>query len=366
MVGLELGSIPAMRQLRSPSSRQRPPLTAWVWGVESLWPKPEPFPAVYSTLAPQAIADFVAEHYPIDAPQACHFWHRGLSDVYLLETRAESYIFRVSHRHWRSSAEIKFELDWLAFLAQRGLPVSPPLPSGAGQIHSTLNASEGSRYGALFPSAPGSVAIGDLNITQAWILGETVAHLHRESQSFASEGRRSALTTFHLVDDSLRTLAPFLHAQPEDWGYLTATSLQIKAKLRHLPTEPPYWSVCWGDPHSGNVHFTADNRPTLFDFDQCGAGWRAFDVAKFLQVALQTGLCRSVRDAFLKGYQSVSPLEAVELDALRALTQAAYLWSWSIQVNTLKWNDYSRLGGNYFSQRLCRLKQLGSRDCQLF
>lgn len=366
MVGLAFGPIPTMQQLRSPAFFQRPSPQPWTFDWDSFWPKPEPLPTVCSTLAPAAVADFVAQSYAVEAPQACHFWHRGLSDVYLLETRGEPYIFRVSHRHWRSLGEIKFELDWLTFLAQRGLPVSAPLPSRSRQAYSTLNAPEGSRYGALFPSAPGSVAVGDLNITQAWILGETVARLHRESQSFASEGRRSALTTFHLVDEPLRTLAPFLHSQPEDWRYLTATSLQIKAKLRHLPTEPPYWSVCWGDPHSGNVHFTADNQPTLFDFDQCGAGWRAFDAAKFLQVALQTGLCRSVRDAFLKGYQSVSPLEAVELDALQALTQAAYLWSWSIQVNTLKWNDYSRLGGNYFSQRLCRLKQLGSRDCQLF
>ncbi|WLT40042.1 hypothetical protein NON20_10690 [Synechocystis sp. B12] len=27
----------------------------------------------------------------------------------------------------------------------------------------------------------------------------------------------------------------------------------------------------------------------LFDFDQCGMGWRAFDIAKFLQVSMQSG-----------------------------------------------------------------------------
>ena len=52
-----------------------------------------------------------------------------------------------------------------------------------------------------------------------------------------------------------------------------------------------------------NVHFTEDNQITLFDFDQCGYGWRVFDIAKFLQVSLSAGIKREIRDAFLAGYQ---------------------------------------------------------------
>ena len=130
--------------------------------------------------------------------------------------------------------------------------------------------------------------------------------------------------------------------------------------------EEPYWGICWGDPHSGNVHFTEDNQMTLFDFDQCGYGWRAFDIGKFLQVSLQSGLSRKVRDAFLEGYQTIETLSQIELSSLQAFTQTAYIWSWAICLNTMKMHNYSRLDPFYFSHRLERLKRLKSGDWQLF
>lgn len=356
-----------MQPLRSFSTAPEPAtLINWDTGNPLFLSPPDTFPVVCSSLAPHALSHFVFAHYDIEVPRACRFWHRGLSDVYWLETWGNNYILRISHHHWRTQSEIEFELEFLLFLSQRGLPVAAPLRSQQGHFYLTLNAPEGPRYGALFPVAPGSVAIGDLNPTQANILGQTLAQLHLQSQDFTSYARRSPLTPFYLIDESLHILAPFLEQRQEDWQYLINTSLYLKNRFKCLPTNEPYWGVCWGDPHSGNVHFTADNQPTLFDFDQCGQGWRAFDVAKFLQVSLQTGLCRAVREAFLKGYQSLTPLSPLEIDCLQALTQTAYLWSWGIQVNALQLNDYSRLSPNYFSQRLGRLKQLGSPDWQLF
>jgi hypothetical protein len=44
------------------------------------------FPVVYSTLDAHALAALAFSNYPIDVSKSCQFWHRGLSDVYLLET----------------------------------------------------------------------------------------------------------------------------------------------------------------------------------------------------------------------------------------------------------------------------------------
>ncbi|ACK69445.1 aminoglycoside phosphotransferase [Gloeothece citriformis PCC 7424] len=326
----------------------------------------EVFPVLSSLLAPEALSNLVLCHYDIDIPTSCHFWHRGLSDIYVLETLSNLYILRISHHHWRSKIEIDFELELLDYLYQCKIPVSAPLKTKDGYLSLEINAPEGKRYAVLFPYAPGQIALGDFNCTQSYLLGQTLAKLHQTSTHFSPLAYRNPLTPDYLLERSSDTIAPFLHHRHEDLQFLIKTIQEIKQQLNLLPTHAPYWGICWGDPHSGNVHFTSDNQMTLFDFDQCGYGWRAFDIAKFLQVSLQTGLSRKVRDAFIDGYQSCELLSAVELETLQALTQTAYIWSWAISLNSAKHYDYSRLDRYYFSQRLERLKRLKSKDWQLF
>lgn len=324
------------------------------------------FPVIYSTLDPQALSSLIEQNYNIKVSKNCQFWHRGLSDVYLVETLTKSYIFRISHHHWRSRSDIHFELNLLNFLGENNLPVSAPIKTQENNFYVEIDAPEGKRYSALFPFAPGNVPLGDLNINQSFLLGQTVAQLHQTSSKFSSFIQRKPLTLNYLLDDSLQIIAPFLQNKVCDLHYLIDAIAQLKDHIKNLPMEAPYWGICWGDPHSGNVHFTDENKITLFDFDQCGYGWRAFDIGKFLQVSLQSGLSRTVRDAFLKGYQTVETLSEIELSCLQALTQTAYIWSWAICLNTAQMHNYSRLDTFYFSHRLERLKRLKSADWQLF
>ncbi len=319
---------------------------------------------IYSTLAPQAVIEQVRSAYPIEPVKSCYFWLRGLSDVYLIETHHNQFIFRISHCQWRSKADIEFELSVLDFFHQRCLPVAYPLRTINDQLSIELDAPEGKRYASLFIYAPGAVAIGDLNTVQATKLGETVAKLHQAGLDFCCEEDRTPLTLNHLLDDSWQTIAPFL--KDSNQGYVEDAIEHIKHQLSDFPQTPPYWTICWGDPHSGNAHFTQDNQVTLFDFDQCGYGWRSFELAKFRQVALNTGISRSVRESFLNGYLRVSSVSEFELAAVPVLTQTAHLWAWSISLTYALRHNYSRLDEGYFSVRLEQLKKLKSPDWQLF
>jgi len=239
------------------------------------------FPVIYSTLTSEALVSRVLPCYEIGAVTRCQFWNRGLSDVYVLETPTKPYILRVSHAHWRSKSDIDFELELLEFLRQRHIPVAYPLRTQNNQLSVEINAPEGKRYAALFIYAPGRVPLGDLTPTQAQILGETVAKLHVAAADFRSSAQRQLLTLDYLLDNSWQIIAPFLHHKSQDLAYLGDAIAQIKHQLQDFPQEPPFWGICWGDPHSGNAHFTPDNQITLFDFDQCGYGWRIFEIAKF-------------------------------------------------------------------------------------
>jgi Ser/Thr protein kinase RdoA (MazF antagonist) len=326
----------------------------------------EVFPVVYSTLASPAIASLVVSNYPIGKVVSCQFWHRGLSDVYIIQTPLRPYILRVSHHHWRSKAEIDFELELLDFWRQRQLPIAYPLRTHHQSLSVEVNAPEGKRYAALFPYAPGEVALGDFNPTQSLLLGKTLAKLHHTSSEFQASVNRQPLSLEYLFDRSFDAIAPFLQHRHTDLDYLNQAIAESKDKLAHFPQNPPFWAICWGDPHSGNTHFTPDNQITLFDFDQCGYGWRIFDIAKFWHVALRTGISRQVREAFLEGYQAVAPLTEKELAVLQTFTQAAHLWSWSISIHAASFYNWCQLDDSYFSRRLEQFKRLASRDWQLF
>jgi Ser/Thr protein kinase RdoA (MazF antagonist) len=322
------------------------------------------FPITYSTLAPQALVDRILSRYEVGKIVSCVFWMRGLSDIYLVETCDRRYVLRVSHAHWRSRAEIEFELELLAFLHKNYIPVAYPLRTEDGQLAIEITAAEGKRYASLFTYADGKVAVGDLNKFQAQRLGETLARLHNVAQNFQCPADRPHLTINYLLDDSLRDLSPFLPNSAR--LYVNEAIAHIKEQICELPKKFPIWSVCWGDPHSGNVHFTEKDEITLFDFDQCGYGWRSFDIAKFLQVTLQAGISPSVRKAFLHGYQSMQPLDNIELECLQPLMQVAQIWSWAISVKSAIVHNHSKLDDSYFQHRLEHFKMLRSPDWKPF
>lgn len=333
------------------------------WEIDS---SSKMFPVVYSILSPHALVSMLETHYDLGEVRRCQFWHRGLSDVYLVDIGNSPYILRVSHHHWRSQSEVAFELEFLDFLHHHQLPIAYPLKTNQNKLFIEINAPEGHRYLTLFTYANGTVVLGDFTQAQSHLLGKTVARIHQVSQGFDTHFKRQALTLDHLLDDSLAVIVPFLQPRPQELQDLLEIATQIKDNLADLPMNSPYWSVCWGDPHSGNVHVSENNQMTLFDFDQCGYGWRMFDVAKFFQVSMQSGLNRNVRTSFLQGYQEITPITDQEQDCLQTLTQTAYIWSWAISLNATRFYDYCRLDNGYFRQRLERLKSLRSSNWLLF
>ncbi len=321
------------------------------------------FPVNYSTLCPSTLISQVLTRYAIGSIQNCQMWKRGLSDIYLVETMRDSYILRVSHAHWRSASDIEFEMALLEFLHQHHIPVAYPLRTIDNHLAIALNAPEGTRYATLTIYAPGQIPLGDFNREQSHKLGETVAQIHQAAAQFQPHHTRRDLNLEYLLDESITHILPHL---PNITAIeeLQETRDLLHRQLAVLPQTFPFWVICWGDPHSGNVHFTADQFPTLFDFDQCGYGWRAFDVAKFLQMAVCSGMSYIVRDAFLAGYQTIQSLTDIEMAALTPLTQVAHLWRWAISLNDALRNESSRLDNYYFLNRVGQLKMLGNQDWQ--
>lgn len=317
-------------------------------------------PVIHSIPSGEALIATVLLNYPIGKPNTCQLYKRGLNDTYLVETEQERYILRVYRKGWRSKEEIDFELELLTFLHEQNQPVAYPIKRQDG-ITTEIPAPEGKRYAALFSYAPGKAVNEKLDSIQSQRLGEVLAIIHQTLDNFNSSFSRPHFNNEYLLDRSMQAIAPLYKHRSIDIDYLQAQIEQIKRQLENLklPNSAPAYGICVGDVHSGNAHFTRQNQPTLFDFDQCGYGWRTFDIAKFMHIALTWKIDITVRNSFLEGYQTVRQLDPTELASIPIFIKAAHIWVMGISTGAV--GDvlpYGWFTDDWLDQRLATLKSL--------
>src|SRR5262249_9679698 len=135
----------------------------------------------------------------------------------------------------------------------------------------------------LFTSAPGAplALTGPQAAEHAIHYGRDTAALHAATADFRSLHPRFVLDEEHLLEQPLAALLPFLAQRPEDRARLLHVAGMLRERLLRLTTERLDTGFCHGDLHDGNVFITEEQTVTFFDFDCCGRGWRAYDLAVF-------------------------------------------------------------------------------------
>lgn len=73
----------------------------------------------------------------------------------------------------------------------------------------------------------------------------------------------------------------------------------------------------------------------MFDFDQCGYGWRAFDIAKFVHRAHTQKIDVMVSNLFLQRYQAIRQLNVAELAAIPVFIKIAHIWVMEISASVV-------------------------------
>jgi Ser/Thr protein kinase RdoA (MazF antagonist) len=159
---------------------------------------------------------------------------------------------------------------------------------------------------------------------KAECLGAAVAHLHLVGQEVEVSGDLRSFGTDGLLDRPMSLLGEIADVTP-----LLGFVDELRERIDAIPVTQETFTAIHGDVHQGNCHFDGD-QATLFDFAQCGVGWRAFDLAGFLwpwrDASIERVELRIACDAYLKGYQTSAPLGLEELAALPAFVRARDLW----------------------------------------
>ncbi len=194
------------------------------------------------------------------------------------------------------------------------MPVSYPIPRKDGRALGRLDAPEGPRDYAMFSLAYGD-PLGLKDPEQLYIMGESIAHIHVHSNDFTTAHERKPIDLAYLLDRPLeRIRRTWMDDRIENLDLVTAAADEAREELEKLLNKLPAdaWGPIGGDFHQNSVFFNQTNQPTFFNFDLCGPGWRAYDIAAFLSNTNLMHAPAERAEAFFAGYFSVRPLAEEE------------------------------------------------------
>jgi Ser/Thr protein kinase RdoA (MazF antagonist) len=284
------------------------------------------FDPLYTTCRAEAIARFVSEHYALPVPLDCRLLNRGFNDVYLVIAASdERYVFRLSHHRARGIADVRTETEFLAHLAQAGVPIAAPVPTRAGALFIRGRSPEGVREGVLF-RALGGRPPGAASVADARANGVTLAMLHNAADSHRASEPLYRLDLDHLLRSPL--------ARVREFG--SVANVDVNTELERIATrtaeriEAFYdltWTHCHGDCHGFNARITDAGDAAFFDFDDGGPGYLAYDLSVFLWAKISFGRkLHAMWDAFVDGYRTVRPITATDFEAAHVFVIVRHIW----------------------------------------
>jgi Ser/Thr protein kinase RdoA (MazF antagonist) len=319
----------------------------------------ETFPVIASILSPEALVSDVLPGFGVGAVTACRFYTGGFNHTYrIISSGGSIYYLRAYRIHWRTLADIRYELDLLLHLEQKGFPAIRPLPYRDGQFYCAIPAPEGTRYLALFGEAPGvEISYDHEPEKMARRYGRAVAHMHGALDDFDSPHPRFHKDIEHFVDRPLRSIEPFLAHRPDDWAYLRRFAETLRQGILALPASALEQGVCHGDLQGYHAKVAEDGTLTFFDFDCGGYGYRVYDLAVFLWCCRLEDAVDVRWEPFLHAYQETRTLNDLDVQAIPLFVCARYLWH--IGVHTQNSPDWGVgfLDDAYLDKHLQRLRQ---------
>ncbi|MEL6959638.1 MAG: phosphotransferase [Pseudomonadota bacterium] len=254
--------------------------------------------------------------------------------VYHVSQHETEIALRLHREHYRTDAELRSELVWMAEVARSGLSVPAPIPASNGAF---LVRVDNTQVDAL-----------------TWLSGDTMndvlPNLKREdrTQLFLSLGREMA--KLHDISDKWRLPNNFDRVHWDHDGLLSDAPLwdrfwenselkqEDQALFRAFRKRASAELVQGNDTRDfGLIH--ADLVPAnvlvdghalkLIDFDDSGFGVRLFDVATALLKHETADDYPQLQSALINGYHSIRALDASELDLFLALRAVTYV-GWNI------------------------------------
>ena len=254
------------------------------------------------------------------------------------------YLLRVHRptRHGRgvdSEMAIVSELQWLmALRADTSLAVPEPVTTVGGALTTTATADgvAGSRVCSLLRWMKGRNHNRSARPVHLYRLGGVLAQLHNHADRWRVPDGFVRIRWDH--EAYFGNTMVYGNVDAADAWTLLPANLQrdfervaeeLSNVMRQLGQGPDVFGLIHADAHLDNVLFSG-REARLIDFDDCGFGYRIYDVAVALWELRHRDDFSSFREAFVRGYTEHRPMpidQLRHLDAFIAAREVAFgLW----------------------------------------
>ncbi|MBI2571963.1 MAG: phosphotransferase [Candidatus Schekmanbacteria bacterium] len=237
-----------------------------------------------------------------------------------------TFLLRVHRPGYHSRAEIESEMLWLAALRaspELSVPVAVAARSGEHVVQDGADGVPEPRYCSLLRWVPGRNLDRSLGPAHLTAIGRSMAALHRCSRGLDTPPgfTRPRWDLEALIGSGGPWAVPATGsvAGSADDRVLELARARARAELAAVSRDPRASGLIHADLHHGNYVFSA-GRAHIIDFDDCGFGFFAYDIAVALAHLRRRPDYESLRQALLGGYESVSAIPDVA--ALPALLMA--------------------------------------------
>jgi Ser/Thr protein kinase RdoA (MazF antagonist) len=268
-----------------------------------------------SFIQQRELARIVAEQYGLSGV-SCQLISATMRDVYLVVSNDGRNILMLYQHGLHTAEEVAAEWQFLDFLAANGLSVAPAIKTRGGDYMIVLPAPEGIRYGVLSTYAAGEHLRRRSSKAAVHTYGRMIAQIHTLADHMPFLLKRADNSIKTIITQSIAAFEAEVQDRPEELVYLRKCGEILCAKVEDLPREKPIYGLIHGDVIRANALVSDEGTVTVIDFDLCGPGWRAYDVASYLHTIRNTPEERVYERAFLSGYNEARPLSEFELEMI--------------------------------------------------
>ena len=289
------------------------------------------------------LAQEVVKCYALNIKEI-RYIHNGENATFQLrDNRNQKYLLRIHRYGYHSTAAIEEELRWLNAISDASdIPVPRPLKAKNGLQYVVVKhpAMSYPRHCAVFRWVEGQFLWKRTNEKYMTKLGELIAQLQKIGKKQEIQHRKywsvEGLIGQKSKFGDLKKVKGIPNKQHQQ--LLIARDCLLKTMSQYEVQNPDKFGLMHADLHFGNFVVRRGNFGAI-DFDDCGTGMYAYDLAismqalEFLVFYEKRRDFDSLRNALLSGYSQVMPLteedieKVVAFGAVRQLTMLSWLQS---------------------------------------
>ncbi|MCX8231553.1 MAG: phosphotransferase [Alphaproteobacteria bacterium] len=320
------------------------------------------FPIRHSVVDNEALGEEIRQRWNLQAPLRCELITRGMNDVYLIKSGNDRFAARVWRADKHTADNVTWELEYLAHLKKKGIPVIAAVPNTKGGLSFGINAPEGSRRVCLFEWAEGDQFYAEPSEPLARRIGGAIAQVHLAGADF--KGRTARPIDFPgEIRRKFPTLVARLDERPDDLAFYQRVAEVLPGKIEEAYAAGVPYGPLHGDVHAKNVFVTPDGNFTILDFDTCGEAHIIHDCVSLAwanSYFLSKGdkrMTPALTNAFMHGYEEIRPIEDFERSCLPLFMvskEFSYMCGMSDGVNYVGHMSFGPTHFDWFAQSVRR------------